>query len=82
MTEGGETGEEKPALVTPQAKDILSKVEGSLGESREVSEEGWEDTWAVQSFLCGWSPIDGNLKGKEFARGLMSFRGVWKLRSV
>ena len=27
----GETGEEKPALVTPQAKEILSKVEGSLG---------------------------------------------------
>ena len=30
LTEG-ETGEEKPALVTPQAKEILSKVEGTLG---------------------------------------------------
>ena len=29
--EEGETGEEKPALVTPEAKEILSKVEGSLG---------------------------------------------------
>ena len=47
--EEGETGEEKPALVTPEAKEILSKVEGSLGI--EICDFGCPFAFPI-AFLC------------------------------
>ncbi len=47
MTEG-QSGEQKPALVTPQAQEILQRCEGSLGRQAFIDNDESNCFWSLQ----------------------------------